>query len=302
VSVQIPRLIRSIALVVATVHMFGMSIGSPVNVAHADDCLAAPNSPSPEGRHWYYRLDWQTQRKCWYVRARGHHSVARSSTTTYTADSAPMSVSSRAPDTASSDIKVLAVNPQIAPATSSTENNQQAAIAAPALESRPLQSMSSRSRDQAAESPAAVIAWPDPPPVVATNNDAERTGLHNDQPGNNVRNPMMIVFPVLALGLAGGAILARFLKGASGRRALVAINRPDLNQTDDQAQRKWLGDQRESETIDERRALASALSDQGSLGSDNVPFQIRYEISKRKAKLAQLHQNLDRLLQSLSPA
>jgi hypothetical protein len=33
----------------------------------ADECLAAPNAPTPPGSHWYYRLELPTQRKCWYV-------------------------------------------------------------------------------------------------------------------------------------------------------------------------------------------------------------------------------------------
>ena len=37
--------------------------------AHAEDCLAAPNSPAREGTRWYYRLDRATQHKCWYMRA-----------------------------------------------------------------------------------------------------------------------------------------------------------------------------------------------------------------------------------------
>jgi hypothetical protein len=37
--------------------------------AHAEDCLAAPNSAAREGTRWYYRLDRATQRKCWYMRA-----------------------------------------------------------------------------------------------------------------------------------------------------------------------------------------------------------------------------------------
>jgi len=38
-------------------------------IAHAEDCLAAPNSPAREGTRWYYRLDRATQHKCWYMRA-----------------------------------------------------------------------------------------------------------------------------------------------------------------------------------------------------------------------------------------
>jgi hypothetical protein len=37
--------------------------------APPDDCLAAPNSPAPDGSQWRYRLERGTQRKCWYVRA-----------------------------------------------------------------------------------------------------------------------------------------------------------------------------------------------------------------------------------------
>ena len=32
-------------------------VGVPTTVARADDCLTAPNSPAPEGSHWYYQTD-----------------------------------------------------------------------------------------------------------------------------------------------------------------------------------------------------------------------------------------------------
>ncbi|KIZ47567.1 MULTISPECIES: hypothetical protein [Rhodopseudomonas] len=34
----------------------------------ADECLAKPNAPAPQGSHWYYRTDRTQNRKCWYVR------------------------------------------------------------------------------------------------------------------------------------------------------------------------------------------------------------------------------------------
>jgi hypothetical protein len=67
-SGQTRRPTGSLALV-ATVLMWGVGIGAPTNTARADDCLTAPNSPAPEGSHWYYHIDRATQRKCWYVRA-----------------------------------------------------------------------------------------------------------------------------------------------------------------------------------------------------------------------------------------
>ena len=67
-SGQITRPAGSLALA-ATFLAGSVGIGMPTNTARADDCLAAPNSPAPEGSHWYYRMDRATQRKCWYVRA-----------------------------------------------------------------------------------------------------------------------------------------------------------------------------------------------------------------------------------------
>ena len=64
------RLTGSIPFI-ATVLIAALSVGTPTSTARAKDCLAAPNSPAPEGSWWYYRLDWPTQRKCWYLRALG---------------------------------------------------------------------------------------------------------------------------------------------------------------------------------------------------------------------------------------
>ncbi len=36
----------------------------------ADECLAKPNGPTPQGQHWYYRIDHANNgRQCWYLRA-----------------------------------------------------------------------------------------------------------------------------------------------------------------------------------------------------------------------------------------
>jgi hypothetical protein len=37
----------------------------------ADDCLAAPKDQTPEGSHWYYRIEHGTKRHCWYLRTEG---------------------------------------------------------------------------------------------------------------------------------------------------------------------------------------------------------------------------------------
>ena len=42
----------------------------------ADDCLSGPKGATPEGSHWYYRVDHATKRHCWYLRAEGEKAFA----------------------------------------------------------------------------------------------------------------------------------------------------------------------------------------------------------------------------------
>jgi hypothetical protein len=37
----------------------------------ADECLGGPDRRAPEGSHWYYHLDRETHRKCWYLGQQG---------------------------------------------------------------------------------------------------------------------------------------------------------------------------------------------------------------------------------------
>jgi hypothetical protein len=37
----------------------------------ADECLSSPKDQTPQGSHWYYRIDRATKRQCWYLRAEG---------------------------------------------------------------------------------------------------------------------------------------------------------------------------------------------------------------------------------------
>ncbi|HZP70744.1 MAG TPA: hypothetical protein VFB29_12440 [Pseudolabrys sp.] len=39
----------------------------------ADECLAKPEGPTPQGQHWYYRTDRASGRQCWYLRAENAH-------------------------------------------------------------------------------------------------------------------------------------------------------------------------------------------------------------------------------------
>jgi hypothetical protein len=82
----------------------------PAVTAHAEDCLAAPNSPAREGTRWYYRLDQATQHKCWYMRAldQSTQQAATSVKTTLPAPAFAIPIPRPRPSTANS---ALSLNP-----------------------------------------------------------------------------------------------------------------------------------------------------------------------------------------------
>jgi hypothetical protein len=44
----------------------------------ADECLAKPNGPTPQGQHWYYRIDHANDgRQCWYLRQKTSRQTER---------------------------------------------------------------------------------------------------------------------------------------------------------------------------------------------------------------------------------
>jgi hypothetical protein len=47
----------------------------------ADGCLRAPSHQASTGRHWYYRLERQTHRRCWYLAEQGHRTHRAASAT-----------------------------------------------------------------------------------------------------------------------------------------------------------------------------------------------------------------------------
>src|SRR5262245_60803269 len=44
----------------------------------ADECLAKPSGPTPQGQHWYYRIDHANNgRQCWYLREKTSRQTER---------------------------------------------------------------------------------------------------------------------------------------------------------------------------------------------------------------------------------
>ena len=280
-SGHIPRPVRSIALV-ATLLVSGVGIGVPANIALADHCLSAPNSLAPQGSHWYYQLDWATQRKCWYLRAFRQPAQLAAASTTLTGVTPvhPMPVPS-------------------GPAPAAAQRSAQEGNTAPSLIEAPAPQLSSPqiNAEAAGPAPAAPVASPAPAPATvkglepiaiptgdpsgSVSGDAERIG----RSGEPTKNAGITIFPILALGLAVVGILSRVVMKT------VAARRVESQSIDDQDQHA---------SVDERRefhSLISAVSDSGLFRAEGGDYQIAHQISKRRDKLAQLRQVLDRLLQ-----
>jgi len=325
VSEQIARPFAWVALVVV---MSGPNLAMPANPANAADCRSGPSSPAPAGTHWYYRLDWETQRKCWYVRAPGRrahqaimpaavvpatasHAAPAPSDPTPVADAHPISPSPGDTTRPSPQAETSALKAISAPVSGGTIDKtlRQRALeesSTPSEEaSTPQAGISQEADAQTAASPAA--GAPDRPISVTSTKTQEsatptrpRADIVSDEAENNARSgePInnaatpMTIFPVLALGLALLGLGSRFLiKHNAARRAQV---------NDQGRHERRNGLHRQESSIDEQEfhSFVSVVSDQGTLRTDGDAVKITREISKRRHRLAQLRQHIEGMLRS----
>lgn len=60
------------ALLMFTFILTAGVIAQPTHSAPAgDECITKPNSPAPQGQHWYFRIDHQANRQCWRLGPEG---------------------------------------------------------------------------------------------------------------------------------------------------------------------------------------------------------------------------------------
>jgi hypothetical protein len=326
VSRRVPSLIKSITLVVPLLTL-GATVGAPANSLRADDCLAAPDSPSPQGTHWYYRLEWATQRKCWYLHApaRSLRRAAAAAPATpvlfgrrHSVNGPPKSVDPADAASPSSHVDVLPIDPPTSEGITTRggkllQQSLQEDISAPTPIRTPVPQASTLSQtgNEVGGPLVAPTRSPDPVPAgaavqaqhpiaIPTNIPADSASVDARSGGgyltNNAGNSTATILVVLALVLAA---LCAAAKNGAARHAPTII---DQREPDDQRRHDWRDGQGQRGSIDEGQLLVSALSDRGPGRNDDVPFETAFEIRKRKDKLARLHQNLDRLLQSPTTA
>jgi hypothetical protein len=196
----------------------------------ADDCLAEPNGQTPQGKHWYYRIERSTGRHCWYLR--GEDEAARAAapeptTSTKTpsrnADMlAPRSIAdARAewparPAAAQNGAAVTA--PRVAPPAGDLTGNAPPSASAPNTSTQtpstspwpdpstaapklgPPPETTAAATDQQADTPAAPASVPVPAPPA-------QTAMPTDRNMGSLQKLLLVAFGALALaGLTGSGV------------------------------------------------------------------------------------------------
>src|SRR6478735_1841552 len=157
------------SVVFAFVLIAGLMLQSTLS-ADAEDCIAKPNAPAPQGEHWYYRIDHANNRQCWRLGPEG------------------LRVQKGAPQIEKQVAPAAAIQP---PEPESVKRTQTAS----ALDTVPAEDNSASSNvsdtpaaSSVAEPPRQAAARPSAPPAPATDMEIDHTFAF-----------LMIVFAVLAV-------------------------------------------------------------------------------------------------------
>jgi hypothetical protein len=148
-----------VASVLAGASLAAISLNA---VRAADDCLTAPKGETPEGSHWFYRIERGTKRHCWYLRAEGE-TLSQAAAPNSSGPPKPAAPTAAAPMQRS----VANAHAELASPASvePPKSNDGLATAAPA---NPGNNNNARVAD--ANAPQSVVAtrWPDPSAVSST--------------------------------------------------------------------------------------------------------------------------------------
>jgi hypothetical protein len=91
----------------------GAADASAADAGSAGECLTTPNRDSPQGQHWYYRLEQGSNRHCWFLRDQAERASQSTS---------PRVTSSQS--TSSQSILSQSVSPRTPPAAKASRNAQ----------------------------------------------------------------------------------------------------------------------------------------------------------------------------------
>ena len=157
-------IVPAVAAVLVATFAVTLHAGGPAHAA--DDCIATPNASAPQGSHWYYHVDRETHRTCWYLGAQGqkvHRAAAKIATLD---ESTAPQAGEVAADHAAPPARIQPSVPQAPPLTVRADA---ASTAAQAI------------APSSSQGAAPTVRWPDPP-RAAVSPEQEGVGAASAQP------------------------------------------------------------------------------------------------------------------------
>ena len=321
--------LTSVAFVLLTIisGISGVMTTVPFDLARASDCLAAPNSPAPKGSHWYYRLNRETQQKCWHVRSSEKQPQHAMAPTTWTAAAIPSTSAEQISSAATNGID--GPTGQLEPPTNAKQD--------PASDTVPNRSASQTAHQGNIQPPAlrgdaspgasgqatatTAVVWPDPPPTAPSVTPHEANAAALDAPVNPVSDNTdsvarngertseveipIIIFPALAIGLVVIGFGVRFLMKDAGTHGAQTVEHTEAVTISYESHAGSSDNRRANGSTlpkeDDFQSFVSAVSGHAPSESTIGSVQLTNEISSREAKLARLREDIDQRLRWPEP-
>lgn len=218
----------------------------------AADCLASPKGATPQGQHWFYRVERTTKRQCWYLRAEGAKEGATATQTAQATADAPNAVPAGPQSVQNAHAEFIAPQTSAAAGTQvpSAASTQQAPGTIDANAAQP--AVATRWPDAAPASPA-----PQPSPATAVapaaasvqpsaqpaTSPAPVTLAAADAPADKPTGSLQMLLLVIGGALALAGLLASVIYRFAGGRARVQTADRRVNwdhwQDDDDSRAPW---------------------------------------------------------------
>jgi hypothetical protein len=266
----------------------------------ADDCLSAPKDQTPQGSHWYYRIDRPTKRHCWYLRddretlsqvapqnsapavkpvpPKTEATVQRSIANARAELPLPQTRAAQDTGAATGRLTLVTAADAALPATDEPANARDTNIQQSAVASRwPDQSDVSSSADPApatSSSDASVQPTSDPAPPDAiapvTLAAADASSEKTDTQSGSIQTLLLVVIGALSLaGLMGSAIIRFGSTQRAGRHAIRVDRRAiwdsagtdRLPRPDRLSARAFPASSERPRRVDTRHELATAIDE-----------------------------------------
>jgi hypothetical protein len=186
----------------------------------ADSCVAAPTGATPQGGHWYYRIDWPTKRHCWYVRVEREKPLRL----------APQDSATSAP---AASPQAAAAPPSVADARAQMPWPQAAIAQDPGIaptQRVPAEAASADHGTDASQRSTVASRWPEPSEVGMAAGTASTTPVSpagnpaaNVQPGPPMTRPAVTLAAADSSSAKQSSSIAKLLTVIVGALSIVAV-------------------------------------------------------------------------------